>query len=338
MSTHTHGYKNILVATDFSASADAAAKLAVWVTGQSQGSLVLAHVLSDLRRAMHHSSAKARLDLLYGEGDVFEREIRQNSDAHLKRNIESLGHTERISYETLLGEPFVEIIHAVQQEAYDLVMTGTRGLSPWKRFLVGSTAKRLIRKCPCSVWIVKPEHAMPPRVVMAATDLSDVSRRAVEEARWIAEKARAVLYVLHVIDANDVPPDLLIRAPEGKGRPSLRRQIRTEAKGRFEEFVKSLPAGDVPIHTQLSWGTPWREISRLARKLKVDLIALGTVGRSGIQGVLLGNTAEQVLTTCDASILTVKPANFVSPIQPASWPLHPGPAQHQTSLPMPGNK
>jgi nucleotide-binding universal stress UspA family protein len=79
---------------------------------------------------------------------------------------------------------------------------------------VGSTAKRLIRKCPCSVWIVKPEHAMQPRVVLAATDLSDVSRRAVVEALWIAEKARSALHVLHVIDANDVPPDLLLRAPE----------------------------------------------------------------------------------------------------------------------------
>ena len=325
MSNDKRGYKSILVATDFSAPAEAAARLAVWVAGKSQGSVVLAHVLSDLRRAVHHSTAKARLDLLYGEGDVFEREIRQKSDAHLKRIIESLGQTENIQYETLLGEPFVEIIHAVQQEGYDLVITGTRGLSPWKRFLVGSTAKRLIRKCPCSVWIVKPEHAMPPRVVLAATDLSDVSRRAVVEALWIAEKARAALHVLHVIDANDVPPDLLLRASEGMGRPSLRRQIRTEAKVRFEEFVKSLPAGDVPIHAQLSWGTPWREISRLARKLKVDLIALGTVGRSGIQGVLLGNTAEQVLTTCDASILTVKPTHFVSPIEPASWPLHPGP-------------
>jgi universal stress protein E len=57
--------------------------------------------------------------------------------------------------------------------------------------------------------------------------------------------------------------------------------------------------------------------------MKADLIAMGTVGRSGIQGVLLGNTAEKVLATCDASILTVKPAEFVSPIQPAFWKLHP---------------
>jgi Universal stress protein UspA and related nucleotide-binding proteins len=325
MSDQQRGYKSILVATDFSEHANAAAKLAVWVSDQNHAQVVLANVLSDLRQAVHHSSYKARMDLLYGEGDLFEREIRRKSDAHLKGMIAELGRPERIRYETLLGEPFIEIVHAVQQEGYDLVMTGTRGLAGWQQFLVGSTAKRLIRKCPCSVWNVKAEHASPPKVVMAATDLSEVSRRAAEEALWIAERARAEFHILHIIDSTDVPPDLLEPATGDKPDRSLRQKIRAEAKERFHEFTKSLRPADVPVLSQLSWGTPWREIRRMARKLKVDLVALGTVGRSGIQGVLLGNTAEKVLTTCDASILTVKPANFVSPIQPASWPLHPGP-------------
>ena len=50
---------------------------------------------------------------------------------------------------------------------------------------------------------------------------------------------------------------------------------------------------------------------------------MGTVGRSGIKGVLLGNTAEKVLTTCDCSLLTVKPEGYESPISPPFWPLHP---------------
>jgi nucleotide-binding universal stress UspA family protein len=172
---------------------------------------------------------------------------------------------------------------------------------------------------------VKAEHATPPKVVLAATDLSDVSRRAVEETLWIAERSTAEFHLLHVVDSSDVPADLLEPPTGNKAGRSLRQKIRTEARERFEGFAKSLRPADVPIVSQLSWGTPWREIRRLVRKLKVDLVALGTVGRSGIQGVLLGNTAEKVLTTCDASILTVKAADFVSPIQPASWPLHPGP-------------
>ena len=69
-------------------------------------------------------------------------------------------------------------------------------------------------------------------------------------------------------------------------------------------------------------------VGRLAQRLGVDLITMGTVGRGGITGLLLGNAAEKVLRTFDCSILTVKAENFVSPINPASWPLPPGPGSN----------
>jgi nucleotide-binding universal stress UspA family protein len=182
------------------------------------------------------------------------------------------------------------------------------------------------------VWIVKAEHCEPPKTILAPTDLSEVSRRAVIQSLWIAERAGAALHILHVVDEGDIPKDLLEARPEGKSSRSLRNEIRKEAKKRFEEFLASLPPSQVQMQTEASWGTPWREIKRLATKLKADLIAMGTVGRSGIQGVLLGNTAEKVLATCDASILTVKPAEFVSPIQPAFWKLHPDEQPQGTPL------
>ena len=46
----------------------------------------------------------------------------------------------------------------------------------------------------------------------------------------------------------------------------------------------------------------------------IDLITMGTVGRSGISGLFLGNTAEKVLGHCDCSILALKPPGFKSPI------------------------
>jgi len=125
-----------------------------------------------------------------------------------------------------------------------------------------------------------------------------------------------------VFDSMDIPENVI--AKEGR-YASLRREINEDATQRLEAFVQSLDSDRSRVHSHLSWGTPWKEICRAAQHLSIDLITLGTVGRSGIKGVLLGNTAEQVLGTCDCSILTVKPDGFVSPIEPASWPLHPGP-------------
>jgi hypothetical protein len=65
-----------------------------------------------------------------------------------------------------------------------------------------------------------------------------------------------------------------------------------------------------------------------SKRVLVDLIAMGTVGRSVIQELLLGDTAEKVLRTCDCSILTVKPDEFAKPIEPASWSLQSSPNEN----------
>lgn len=321
MTTDSAAFQKILVATDFSEDSAAALQLAVWVARQSSGQLVLSHVLEDLRRATMGMSYKAKQDLLAGDGKLYEKEIRYVSDQKLQALIQSLKEPSvKISRETLLGEAFVEITHAVQQEGIDLVMLGTRGITGWKQFFVGSTARKLIRNCPSAVWIVKKEHAAAPKVILAPTDFSDVSRKAVLAGLWLAEKANAEFHLVHVIDSKDAPDDLLEHIPPGS---SVRQEINKEAEQRLEQFLKSLGADVSRIVSHLTWGHPWQEISRIAMKHQTDLITLGTVGRSGVKGIVLGNTAERVLDTCDCSILTVKPDDYVSPIAKATWPLHP---------------
>jgi len=107
---------------------------------------------------------------------------------------------------------------------------------------------------------------------------------------------------------------VISRIPPGS---SLRQEINEEASRRLEEFLESLAVDRAQIRPHLSSGTPWQEIQRIARHQAADLIVIGTVGRSGIKGLLMGNTADKVLDTCDCSILTVKPDDFVSPIEPA---------------------
>ena len=116
---------------------------------------------------------------------------------------------------------------------------------------------------------------------------------------------------LHIIDSKDVPDDLISRLPKGS---SLRQEINEEASKRLEGFLETLAIDRTQIQVHMSWGTPWQEIRRISRHQAADLIVIGTVGRSGIKGLLLGNTAEKVLDTCDCSILTVKPEGFMSPI------------------------
>lgn len=83
----------------------------------------------------------------------------------------------------------------------------------------------------------------------------------------------------------------------------------------MDAFVESLAIDRASLQIHQSWGTPWQEIRRALKFQAVDLVVMGNVGRSGIPGLLMGNTPEKVLETCDCSILTVKPDGFQSTLK-----------------------
>jgi nucleotide-binding universal stress UspA family protein len=66
--------------------------------------------------------------------------------------------------------------------------------------------------------------------------------------------------------------------------------------------------------TQLVQGTPSHQLPKLAEEINADLVIMGTVARSGIAGILIGNTAENVLSQLQCSVLAIKPRDFVSPV------------------------
>jgi nucleotide-binding universal stress UspA family protein len=61
-------------------------------------------------------------------------------------------------------------------------------------------------------------------------------------------------------------------------------------------------------------GDASRVVPELSDKLCAELVVMGTVGRAGVPGLLTGNTAENILDQIDCSVLTVKPAGFISPV------------------------
>ena len=314
-------YKRILVTTDFSGASDAALKQAVWLSNKTGASITLVHVLQTLRSPVT-SEGEPRMEVLTDLGtnegesiEDLELVARRDTDIELRRLIGRIAGSIDVQTQVLVGSSFAEIVNAVDKDGYDVVVVGTRGLAPWEEFLVGSTAKQLIRKCPSSVWIVKAEHVGQPKVVLAATDFSDVSLKAATHGFRLAQQADAAFHLLHVVDSNDVPDDAVSNIPKGS---SLQQEINEEATKRMNTFVDSLSVDRSRIQVHLAWGTPWKEVSRLSQHLNADLIAMGTVGRSGILGILLGNTADKLLQSCDCSILTVKPDRSVSAIEPAS--------------------
>jgi nucleotide-binding universal stress UspA family protein len=307
--------RRVLVATDFSPRAAIALSKAIATAAACQAEVTIASVLTDVRGAMAAMNDSARQELFTGDIAKFQQALCKKTDAKLAELVATVpAGPVPIQRRTLVGTPFVEIIHAVQEQHYDIVFVGTRGHNALQRFVLGSTTERLIRHCPTAVWSVQGESAGPAKRILAATDFSQTSDRTVEAAARLAQRLGAELHLLHVVEMQELD------AAAGVADETLevsKRRINRGVRHRLDEAAQSITPPLPPERLRIAWGEPWKVISDTARRLEADLVVLGAVGRSGIPGLLLGNTAEKLLHTVRCDVLTVKPAGFVSTIQPA---------------------
>jgi nucleotide-binding universal stress UspA family protein len=116
--------------------------------------------------------------------------------------IRSLGV--QASGKVLHGTPFIAIIREVMWNGHDLVMITAEDIKGLKRVLFGTTTMHLMRKCPCPVWVMKPDQPKQLRAILAAVDPtpSDEERntlnyKIMELATSLAHRERCELLVIH---------------------------------------------------------------------------------------------------------------------------------------------
>jgi len=317
MSAPDLSLRRILVATDFSKNASAALRQAVNLADHTKAEVILVHVISNVAGAVEGTSFEAHWQIPVTDIQRAERKLRRKAEERLAEEIALFRSPGRkLSTEVLVGIPFMEIIREVQKKGADLVVAGTRGLSRIKSFLVGSTAERLIRKCPCPVWIVKAEQKLPPRAILVPIDFSEVSSKSLQIAGFLACTFHSTLNVLHVLNPSTDLVDLRFK------RNEVRRHTTNSLKDLINKVIPEMRAKEIT-----AVGTPWQRIGNVARRLGIDLIVIGSVGRSGIPGLFIGNTAEKLLRKWGHSLLTVKPDGFVSPVELGDF------AQRQSLVP-----
>lgn len=145
--------------------------------------------------------------------------------------------------------------------------------------------------------------------ILAGLDFSEPSRRALDQALSLARERNASLLILHVIDGEGLPEVAhLAEIPE----QDLRERLEKGRRKRLEEVVAEARegSGDVPCQILIAWGRPFQEILRRSAEYAVNLIVLGTAGRSAdLERALFGSTAEKVLRAASCPVLCV-PSDF----------------------------
>ena len=220
------------------------------------------------------------------------------------------------------GAEFIEIIREVLRGGHDLVVKNHEGRARLKSLaLPSSSDMHLLRKCPCPLWVVRPAHRGRFKRVLAAVDPDPFNEerdglniRIMELAVSVARTENAKLLIAH---AWDLAPENLMRARGLVSDADLESYL-NETHGahrkRFKELISSFDLTGIEHEAHLLKGKAWKIIPELEKDRKADLVVMGTVARTGLHGLIMGNTAEEILNTLSSSVLAVKPEGFVSPV------------------------
>jgi nucleotide-binding universal stress UspA family protein len=140
--------------------------------------------------------------------------------------------------------------------------------------------------------------------ILYATDFSESSEHAFKYALSLAQKFQSRLIILHVINE---PVDLRGFYVPHVSFENLEKEIEEGAQKMMEKFCASHIGADfTDYETDIVTGIPYEEILRRADKEQVSFIVLGTQGRSGIDHLLFGSTAERVVRKATAPVVTVR--------------------------------
>lgn len=279
---------SILVATDLSGRSAIAIERAARIAASLGARLHVLHVVDDAMPA------------------AVTREMRANIKSQLEETVESF-QTESLGnaqVDIRHGTVWKTILAVVEEVKAGLVVVGSYRAKGVAELFRGTTLERVARSASVPVLMVTADPVADYRHVAVGVDFSPAALQAVTDAATYAPEARVSLVsTYHVffreyIDRAE-PGDSDIRAEKNR--------IERELKERMSEFVASCPKQPKGYETVFLEDGPADGLCSHAQRKGVDLICVGSHGRSWIARAFLGSTATELLYTAPCDVLVATP-------------------------------
>jgi universal stress protein E len=255
--------------------------------------------------------------------------LEKTKAAAMKEKLKHAFADRAFDVQVVVGRPFVEIIHAVTRLDIDMVIKLAEALDVPADHVFASTDQHLLRKCPCKIWLRQPRGERDHINILAAIDVDFEDADEPETLRKLngdilaaaVDLATGTAATLHVVHAWQPPSAVLMRSlfpaatwhPDAHGRAiTASRQEALRALLETKRDQISGLAQEPQVHVRT--GNPRQVIADLIDDLKIGVLVMGTVARTGLQGIIIGNTAEDTFNSVSRSLVAVKPADFVSPL------------------------
>jgi nucleotide-binding universal stress UspA family protein len=280
-------FPNVLLATDFSPSAEAALLHALSFARRWQARLFVAHVVNPTT--------------IFGE-EAVQREIDDAwRDAHAEMTNQLIaGRLEGVENHVIVrqGELWPELEKMISEFHIQLLVTGTRGRSGVLKMLLGSTAETIFRSSPIPVLTVGPKvnaeaPVSGPKRILYATGFAAQSLYAGKFAVAVAERNQAQLAMLHVV--KDAPDDL-----------STRETLRHENEERLRHLVPAAASLPRAPELRVAFGPAAEAILSTAEVWHPDVIVLGLRRQSQESHQGAWATAYHVVSNAPCPVLTVR--------------------------------
>ncbi|MFQ6113797.1 MAG: universal stress protein [bacterium] len=146
------------------------------------------------------------------------------------------------------------------------------------------------------------------RKILVPVDFSENSRIALDWAMAFADKLDADVVLFHAFEMPDVMKEpaqkhmLLNKDMIGRAKEEVVKELQAFADKHDEDRITLAP--------EIGEGKPFGEIIKVAKNYNVDLIVMGTHGRTGLQSMLIGSVAEKVVRKAPCPVLTVKHPDY----------------------------
>jgi len=166
---------------------------------------------------------------------------------------------------------------------------------------------QLLRTCPVPIYLAGPAKDKRTGNILATIDLRHTDRkhqllnlRVLEAAQRLVELGRGKLHCMHAVEAPAVIQGLDLGSPA-----RLEREFKTRARDLLEALLK--PYGVPRARVHLPVGKVGVAAAAVAARTKADVVVVGSSARRGLGAVLLGNSAEKILTRLECDVLAVHP-------------------------------
>lgn len=301
-------FKNILVVLDWQNIDQPLMERGLRLAEQNHAKICFVETFDDLPQAHQVGFIDFdRFEALYFES--IEQHIAQLN--HKVQPWRSKGIEIEVS--ALIGSPIAEISNKVSNNNCDLIMIGLETGEESNGPLLAGLPLRLMRKSPCAVWAMRPTEPTGFNRIIAAVDPKDQTeeecrlfKNIMEIATSLAISENSELHVLHAwslygeaVFQGQIPDD------------ELNKWLDREKEKCTKLLMKLLKPYEKHIdRVHIHKGPADLLLPLFVKHFKSDLLILGTIGRSGIPGILIGNTAEKILQTVECSVLTVKTQNL----------------------------